>query len=130
MSAETFVAEKLKEVAERIRAVREDVGIAVDDMAERTGVSVEEYRQIEAGETDFGFTFVYKFANVCGIEITDIMEGNSPILTNYTVTRKGGGLHFTRMEGYTYHHLAPMFKHKIAEPFYVEIPYSAETSER
>ena len=127
MSAETFVvAEKLKEVAERIRAVREDVGIAVDDMAERTGVSVEEYRQIEAGETDFGFTFVYKFANVCGIEITDIMEGNSPILTNYTVTRKGGGLHFTRMEGYTYHHLAPMFKHKIAEPFYVEIPYSAE----
>lgn len=120
------VNDKLKEVAQRIKAVREDMGLSIDDISEKTGVTPDEYRDIENGLTDFGFTFIYKFAGLCGIEITDIMEGNNPILTNYTVTRKGEGMDIRRLDGYTYYHLAPLFRNKLAEPFYVTIPYSAE----
>ncbi len=116
--------QKIKEVANRIAAVREDVGLSMEEMASKTGVTVEEYRKLEAGECDFNFTFIYKFAQVVGVEIADIMEGSSPILTKYMVTRKGEGMPFARREGYSYNHLAPMFKDKLAEPFYVEIPYS------
>ena len=98
--------QKIKEVANRIAAVREDVGLSMEEMASKTGVTVEEYRKLEAGECDFNFTFIYKFAQVVGVEIADIMEGSSPILTKYMVTRKGEGMPFARREGYSYNHLA------------------------
>ena len=88
----------IKEVAERIRAVREDVGLSVEEMAKRTDVTVEEYKALEAGQSDFSFTFIYKCAKACGVEITDVMEGESPKVTSYTVTRAGKGLPIVRRE--------------------------------
>ncbi len=120
----------IKEVAERIRAVREDVGLSVEEMAKRTDVTVEEYKALEAGQSDFSFTFIYKCAKACGVEITDVMEGESPKVTSYTVTRAGKGLPIVRREGFAYYRLAPQFRHKISEPFFVKIPYSEEAMEK
>lgn len=47
-------------------------------MAEKTDISAYEYLAYEGGAKDFSFSFIYKFANVCGIEIADLMEGESP----------------------------------------------------
>ncbi len=124
--SEPLVENKILEVAQRIKTVREDMGFTLEQVAEATSHTVEECRSIENGETDFGFTFIYKFSQLCKIEITDIMEGNSPILTNYTVTKRGEGMPIRRLEGYTYFHLAAMFRNKLAEPFYVTIPYSED----
>ena len=55
---------KIREVAERIRAVRESVGFTPEEMAEKIDVSVEEYLSYESGERDFSFTFIYKVANL------------------------------------------------------------------
>ena len=120
----------IKEVAERIRAVREDVGLSVEEMAKRTDVTVEEYKALEAGQSDFSFTFIYKCAKACGVEITDVMEGESPKVTSYTVTRAGKGLPIVRREGFAYYRLAPQFRHKISEPFFVKIPYSEEAMDK
>ena len=120
----------IKEVAERIRAVREDVGLSVEEMAKRTDVTVEEYKALEAGQSDFSFTFIYKCAKACGVEITDVMEGESPKVTSYTVTRAGKGLPIVRREGFAYYRLAPPFRHKISEPFFVKIPYSEEAMDK
>ena len=120
----------IKEVAERIRAVREDVGLSVEEMAKRTDVTVEEYKALEAGQSDFSFTFIYKCAKACGVEITDVMEGESPKVTSYTVTRAGKGLPIVRREGLAYYRLAPQFRHKISEPFFVKIPYSEEAMDK
>ena len=117
---------KIREVAERISRLRDDLGFSVEKMAELTDYSVEEYKQFEAGEKDFSFTFIYKCANAFNVEITDIMEGSSPALKSYTVTRKGQGAPIVRREGFVYNRLAPMFKNKIATPFHVVIPYSEE----
>ena len=49
---------------------------------------------------------------------------SSPRLSTYTVTRRGEGLPITRRQGFKYLNLAPLFKGKTAEPFFVTMPYN------
>ena len=65
----------LKEVAGRIKDLREAKGFTPEELAKLTGVSVEDYKILEEGETDFSFTFIYKCAKACGVEVVDILEG-------------------------------------------------------
>ena len=128
--AQTPVTEKtdlkaqLAEVAERIRTMREIIGLSEEEMAQRTGVTLEEYRSFESGEHDFSFTFIFKCAERFGIDPTDLIKGTSPRLSTYTVTRRGEGLPITRRQGFKYLNLAPLFKGKTAEPFFVTMPYN------
>ena len=116
--------EKLREVAQRIRQTRSLVGLTQEEMAEKTGVSLEDYIEYESGDKDFNFTFIFKCAKSFGVDPTDLLKGTSPTLTGYEVTKKGNGLPITRLKGYEYKNLAAMFKNKIAEPFRVKLPYS------
>lgn len=117
---------KILEIAERIRGLREILDISEEEMAEVTGVSVEEYRAGERGENDFSFTFMLKCAQRFGIDIVELMTGENPHLSFYSVTRKGKGLPIQRRRGLGYRHLAPFIKNKLAEPFFVTAPYSEE----
>ena len=119
----TDLKTQLAEVAERIRTMREITGLSLDEMAKCTGVSREEYEQCEAGEKDFSFTFIYKCAQRFGIDPTDLIKGVSPTLSTYTVNRRGDGLPITRRQGFKYLNMAPLFKNKTAEPFFVTMPY-------
>lgn len=114
---------KIPEIAERIRALREMCGYEPEDMAEATGVGVDEYIALESGEKDFGFTFLYKCAETLGVDIIEILTGSNPHLSDFIVVRAGQGLPIKRREGFNYFHLAPTFKNKISEPFLVEAPY-------
>ena len=69
----TDLKAQLSEVAERIRTMREIMGLSQEEMAKCTGVSQEEYLRCESGETDFSFTFIYKCANRFGIDPTDLI---------------------------------------------------------
>ena len=128
--AQTPVTEKtdlkaqLAEVAERIRTMREIIGLSEEEMAQRTGVTLEEYRSFESGEHDFSFTFIFKCAERFGIDPTDLIKGTSPRLSTYTISRRGEGLPITRRQGFKYLNLAPLFKGKTAEPFFVTMPYN------
>ena len=107
----------IKEVAHRIRESREILGISEAEMAQCTGVSLENYRTLEAGETDFTFTFIYKCAARLGVDTTDLLKGESPTLEEYSITRAGRGFPIARRRGFRYENLAPLFKNKTAEPF-------------
>ena len=48
----------VSEVAQRIKALREDLGLTAQDMAEATGRSLAEYEAQESGSQDFSFTFL------------------------------------------------------------------------
>ncbi len=120
----TQLKNQLHEVAQRIRTLREIMGISKEDMASKTDVSTEEYEAYEAGNKDFSFTFIYKCAHVFSVDPTDLITGVSPTLSSYNITRKGEGLPITRREGFKYLNMAPLFKNKAAEPFYVTMPYS------
>ncbi len=117
---------KLLEVAERIREMREIFGFTVEEMAEKTEVSLEQYKQYENGELDFPFTFIHKCSLAFGIGMTDLLEGHSAHLSSYTVTRKGEGQETAKEDGICIQNLAPMFRKKIAEPYWVRYEYNEE----
>ncbi len=117
---------KLQEMARRIRELREVVGLSEEEMAKYANVSLEEYRLCEAGEADLNFAFIYRCAQAFGVDVTDIIEGTSPRLSNYTLTRAGEGQHVEHAHGMTYYNMAARFKQRVAEPLYVVAEYSDE----
>jgi len=119
-----------EEVVTRIRTLREDLGISVAQMAEATGRTVEQYEAQEAGSEDLSFTFLYKAALRLGVDVIELLTGESPHLTNYSIVRKGEGLHIRRRAGFEYLHQAPFFKNKFCEPFIVTAPYLEEEQNR
>ncbi len=122
----TFETNKLMEVALRIREMREIFGFTIKEMAEKTEVDVNQYLQYENGQLDFPFTFIHKCSLAFGIGITDLLEGKSAHLSSYTVTRKGEGQETAKEEGISIKNLAPMFRKKIAEPYWVRYEYDEE----
>ena len=124
MEMATTESEKLREIAVRIREMREICGFSEETMAEKTEVTPEEYRLYESGNADFPFTFIHKCSLAFGIGITDLMEGQSAHLSSYTVTRKGQGQQTAKEDGIEIRNLAPLFRKKLGEPYYVRYEYS------
>lgn len=116
----------IKEVAGRIRALREDLEISQQEMADATGRNLSEYVAQESGEQDLSFTFLYKCAKKLGVDVIELLTGENPHLSGYTLTRVGEGLSIKRRAGFEYLHKAPRLKNKLAEPFLVTAPYLEE----
>ena len=110
---------KIREMAARIKELREVTGFTYMEMAMKTGVSVDEYMRCEEGKSDLNFAFIYRCALAFNVDVTDIIQGTSPTLASYTVTRKGEGQKIEQAHGMTYYNLASSFKNRIAEPLYV-----------
>ncbi|MBE6695670.1 MAG: cupin domain-containing protein, partial [Ruminococcaceae bacterium] len=117
---------KIQEMANRIRTLREIEGYTVAEMAVKTNVSEEEYSACENGQSDLNFAFIYRCALAFNVDVTDIIEGKSPTLKSYTLTRAKEGQRIEQAHGMTYFNLAPSFKNRIAEPLYVCSKYSED----
>lgn len=116
----------LKEVALRLKNLRDMMGVSVAEMAKATDVTPEQYVEYESGTKDFTFNFLYNCANVLECNITEIITGDSAKLNNFTVTRKGEGMPILRENGFNYIHLASNIKDRKGEPFVVTIPFNEE----
>ena len=117
---------RIAEVAKRIRALREDSDLTMQEMADAVGCSVAEYSAMESGSQDLSFTFLYRSAERLGVDIIDVLTGEGPHLSGYSLVRAGKGLSIQRRAGFSYSHLAPTFKHKLCEPMLVTAPYKEE----
>ena len=117
---------KIAEIAERIRGLRSIVGLDAQVLADATGETLEHYTEYENGEHDFSFGFLYHCAETLGVDIVELLTGESPHLMGYTLVRSDQGLPIHREEGFDYFHLAANFKDKLAEPFIVKAPYHEE----
>ncbi len=117
---------RLKVVSERIKTLREIVGLSEEEMANNTSVTLDEYKAIESGKKDFSFSFIYLCAHSLGVDVTDILEGSSPTLSAYELTRSGEGTKMVRRKEFIYNSLASRFKNRTAEPFLVTAPYSED----
>ncbi len=116
---------ELKSIAGRLKGLREMMDISISDMARSTEITEEDYTAHESGEKDFSFTFLLKASKALGVDITDLITGESPKLSLYEVVRKGKGLPIHRREGFDYQHLAYLFKNKMAQPFVVRAKYDS-----
>ncbi|MBR2376966.1 MAG: AMP-binding protein [Clostridia bacterium] len=116
---------QLSEIATRIKELREIMGFSVSQMTEKTDVDETKYLEYESGKVDIPFSFIHKCALAFGVDMTDLLEGSSAKLSTYTVTRKGQGQGTAKEDGIDIANLAPKFKDKLAEPYYVTYEYSA-----
>ena len=116
---------QLSEIATRIKELREIIGFSVEEMTEKTDVTEQTYLSYESGKVDIPFSFIHKCALAFGVEMTELLEGSTAKLSTYTVTRKGKGQNTAKEDGIDIANLAPKFKDKLAEPYYVTYEYSA-----
>ena len=121
---------KILEMALRIRELREIEGFTTAYMAEEIGISEEEYIACEAGTQDLNFAFLYRCAQTFGVDVTDLIEGESPNLAKLVFTKKGEGQKIEKAHGMTYYNLAAAFKNRISEPLYVEAEYTEEAQSK
>ena len=121
---------QISEIAARIRGMREILGWTQGEMAVKTEVSEADYAVYESGKTDLPFTFIHKCALAFGMELTELLEGRVPNLSSYTVTRRGEGEQTAKEAGILIRNLAPKFRSKIAEPYWVRYEYSEELQNR
>ncbi len=114
---------KIKEIADRIKELRIITGLTVEDMASRTGMSVEEYEQCEAGNRNLSIAFLYHCTLSFGVDMGDILEGKSPKLRSYALTRKGEGQRIEEAHNMVGYNLASGFRNRIALPLYMKMNY-------
>jgi len=113
--------EKIRNIASRIREVREIAGISPESLALEFNIPRDTYLEYESGCTDIPVGLLYKVAHRFNVELTDLLTGESPRLHIYALTRKGTGISVERRKQYKYQSLAYNFVHKKAEPFLVTV---------
>lgn len=115
------MTEQLQEIGQRLSALRNIAEMTPEEFCEKTGVTVEELEAYEKGNLDFSFSFLYNAARVLGVDVIDLMSGDSPHLSDWSIVRKGEGYSIDRRAAYKYNHLAFTFRNKKAEPFMVTV---------
>ena len=114
---------KIRQVAARIRELREISGFTVEEMAQRTDLSVEEYIQCESGNRNLSIAFLYRCTLSFGVDMSDLLEGRSAKLRAYDLTRRGEGQRIEEAHHMVGWNLAADFRNRIALPLYMEMKY-------
>lgn len=113
--------DQIRQIAERLKGLRDALDLSIEDVASKTGVQVSEIEIFESGESDIPMSFICDVAQAFGIEPSAIISGDEPKMSSYFLTRKGKGLSMERTKAYKYQALAAGFKGAIAEPFEVTV---------
>ena len=115
--------EKIRAIANRIKELRLITGLSVAEMAARTGLSEYEYEQCEAGNRNLSIAFLYHCTLSFGVDMGDILEGKSPKLRSYALTRRGDGQRIEEAHNMVGFNLAAGFRNRIALPLYMKLNY-------
>lgn len=115
--------EKILQIAERIKGLRELLGISEQEMCETLQLTPIAYADYEAGRRDFSFSLLYEIARKFGVDITELITGDMPRLSRFSLIRAGEGLPIERRKGFAYQHMAYLFKNRNSEPFRVVAKY-------
>ena len=113
--------DQIQWIALRMKDLRDIQGLTPEAVAARAGMSAEDYLAYETGTRDFSFSHLFNIAEVLGVDISDLLTGESPRLKGYVLTRRDQGLSFDRRSQYHYQHLAYNFRDKKSEPFLVTV---------
>jgi quercetin dioxygenase-like cupin family protein/DNA-binding XRE family transcriptional regulator len=121
-----LMSEQIKQIAIRIKELREISAISPETLAQEFKLPIETYIEYESGNTDIPVSFLYEIANKFNVELAAILTGDAPKLHTYSVVRKGKGVSVERRKQYKYQSLAYNFIHKKAEPFLVTVDPESE----
>ena len=111
----------LQLVALRIAELRDIMGYDVKTVAGKLQISEEAYNGYEINGEDIPISLLYKLANLYGVDMTDLLSGQSPRLSTLSVVRSGKGLHAERYAGYLYEDIGFNFARKTMLPMIVTL---------
>jgi len=115
------MSDHVKEIAQRLRVMREISGLSTEELGEKLTVSVNEYVRMESGEVDIPVSVLCEAAEIFGISLTELLTGDKARLRMYSVVRKNKGIGIERTAGYDYKSLAHSFAERKAEPLLVTV---------
>ena len=113
--------DELKELAARIRELREVCGYTQEELSKELHIDVDTYRGYEESAADIPISVIYSISKKFNVDFSEIMTGVSGKLRTYQVVRAGQGQLADRYPGYTFQNLAYHFTKKIMQPFLVTI---------
>jgi quercetin dioxygenase-like cupin family protein len=115
------VTDQVKQIGERIKALREISDFSVERIVANTGVSEAEYLAYECGAADIPISFLLKLSELFRVDTTTILTGETPRLSVCALTRKDMGVITSRAHHYLYKNLAYNFNHRKIEPLLVTV---------
>ena len=117
----------ITEIARRIAELRDICGFDVKEMAEYLNITEEEYNDYESARVDFPVSILYALASKFGVDLTEILTGVAPKLTNCSLVRKGRGIAVDRYKGYDFENIAYKYIGRKIEPMIVTVGPETET---
>lgn len=115
------MSEEIKQIANRIKELRQISGYSVEAIASLLCVSPETYVSYEQNGVDIPISVLYELASEFKVDFTEILTGKSPKLSTYCMVKKGRGVNIDRYAGYRFESMAYKFKRKIMEPLMVTV---------
>jgi len=113
--------ESIKQIGERLKGLRDVLGIPAEEVAELCDISLEHYLRIEAGEADPSVYRLSKISKRYGISLDVLLFGEEPRMSGYFLTRKNQGLSVERRKEYKYQSLASGFRGRKVDPFLTQV---------
>ena len=120
------VNEQIKQIANRIKYLRDAVDMSESDVSKAIGITLEEYLCYENGEKDIPISVIYSTAAALGVDPTELILGEAPRMAEYCITRNNSGIMIERYPGYSFEALAHNFIGRDKEPMIVTLSASQE----
>lgn len=105
--------DQIKQIAERLRGLRDVLELTSEDIARDSDISAEEYRLAETGEYDISVSMLQKIARTYNVALDALMFGEEPKMSSYFVTRAGKGTRYRTYESLQ----IPVSGSRIHEPY-------------
>ncbi len=109
----------LKQIADRIKYLREILEVSDEELAKKINIPLDTYRAYESCEKDIPVSMIYAVATELNVDPTELLTGEAPKMSSYTVTRAGQGVSVERYKGYAFESLAYNFINRDKEPMIV-----------
>lgn len=127
----TIMEEQIRQIAERLRGLREVMNVTTLEAARVCGISEEKYFEYESGKVDIPVSLLHNMSRRYKVDITVLLTGNDPHMNSYSLTRKNKGIDVERRSTYKYQSLGYSFINRKADPFIVTVgpkPFSEDFS--
>jgi len=118
--------EQIKQIAERLRGLRDVLDLTEQEVADTCKMSLKEYQDVESGMVDISVSMLQNISHKYGISLDVLMFGEEPKMSTYFLTRAGKGVSVERTKAYKYQSLAVGFRGRKADPFIVLVEPVAE----
>lgn len=121
--------QKIRELTDRIRELREVCGYTKEELAKELGIDEKLYEEYETEGENIPINVIFQIANKFKVDFNELLSGESGKIDTYQVVRNGEGMKADRYPGYHFKDLAYRYSHKIMQPLLVTLDPSKEIAD-